>query len=155
MPAIEISPKLKAVMVATLFARRQAASSPPRAMVLLKVVTNAVDSAPSANKSRSRLGMRNATVKASSARPPPNRAANINSRARPSTRLHITAKPMMPAALVFRRSGARIRRDGRRGNRRGIVVLVRLGHDVKFTASEGCARLTRANTPRCPHRGAC
>ncbi len=104
MPAMEISPKLKAVSVATLFASRHAASSPPRAMVLLKVVTNAVDSAPSANKSRSRLGMRKATVKASSASPPPNRAANINSRARPSTRLHITANPMIPAALVFSRS---------------------------------------------------
>src|ERR1700722_2436051 len=109
-PAIHRSPSTPAVRVATLFARRHAESSPPRAMVLLKVVTNAVDSAPSANRSRSRFGIRNAAVKASIAAPPPNRAAKICSRASPSSRLHITARPMIPAALVFsfsvRSSGA-------------------------------------------------
>ena len=78
-------------------------------MVLLKVVTKAVDSAPSANRSRSRFGMRNAAVKASIMPPPPNNAAQISSRARPSNRLHITARPMIPAALVFSRS---VRRSG-------------------------------------------
>ena len=92
------------VSVATLLASRQAAASPPRAMVLLNVVTKAVDSAPSANRSRSRLGMRNAAVKASMAPPPPNNAAQICSRANPSSRLHITARPIIPAALVLRRS---------------------------------------------------
>ena len=48
--------------------------------------------------------MRNATVKASIMPPPPNSAAQICSRANPSKRLHITARPMIPAALVFRRS---------------------------------------------------
>jgi hypothetical protein len=43
-------------------------------------------------------------VKASIALPPPNNAAQICSRANPNSRLHITAKPMTPAALVFRRS---------------------------------------------------
>ena len=38
------------------------------------------------------------------AEPPPNKAAQICSRNKPSTRLHITARPMMPAALVLRRS---------------------------------------------------
>jgi len=76
-PARHNTPSTTAVSVAVLFARRHAASSPPRAIVLLKVVTNAVDSAPSANRSRNRFGMRNAAVKASIAAPPPNRAAKI------------------------------------------------------------------------------
>ncbi len=101
MPAAHRMPRTTAVNVATLFASRHAASSPPRAMVLLNVVTNAVDNAPSANRSRSRFGMRNAAVNASIAPPPPNRAAKTCSRARPSKRLHITASPMIPAALVF------------------------------------------------------
>ena len=106
MPATQIDPSTTKVSVATLFASSQAAASPLRAMVLLKVVTNAVDRAPSANKSRSRLGMRNAAVNASMAPPPPNNAAQICSRASPSTRLHITARPMIPAAFVFKRSVA-------------------------------------------------
>ena len=106
MPTMQMMPSTTAVMVATLLAKRQAAASPPRAMVLLNTVTNAVDSAPSANRSRSRFGMRNAAVKASMAAPPPNKAAKICSRARPSTRLHITARPITPAALVFKRSGS-------------------------------------------------
>src|SRR6202020_2921429 len=100
---MHMTPSTTAVSVATLLARRHAASLPPRAMVLLKVVTKAVDSAPSANRSRSRFGMRKAAVKASIAMPPPNSAAKICSRKSPSSRLHITARPMMPAALVFRR----------------------------------------------------
>src|SRR5712671_7796365 len=104
MPATQIEPKTTRVNVATLFASRQAAASPLRAMVLLNVVTNAVDSAPSANRSRNRFGMRNAAVNASMAPPPPNKAAQTCSRTSPSTRLHITARPMIPAALVFSRS---------------------------------------------------
>src|ERR1700688_1034032 len=104
MPATHIEPKTTRVNVATLFASRHAAASSLRAMVLLNVVTNAVDSAPSANRSRNRFGMRNAAVNASIAPPPPNKAAQTCSRTRPSTRLHITARPMIPAALVFSRS---------------------------------------------------
>ena len=104
MPATHNAPSTRTVSVATLLASRQAAPSPSRAMVLLKVVTKAVESAPSANRSRSRFGMRNATVKASIMPPPPNNAAQICSRPSPSNRLHITARPMIPAALVFRRS---------------------------------------------------
>ena len=89
------------VRVATLSASRHAARSPSTAVVLLKVVTKAVDNAPSANRSRNRLGMRKAMVNASMTRPPPNSAAKICSRARPSTRLHSTASPTTPAALVF------------------------------------------------------
>jgi len=47
MPATQIEPNTMSVSVATLFASLQAAASPLRAMVLLNVVTNAVDSAPS------------------------------------------------------------------------------------------------------------
>src|SRR5450631_2869711 len=104
MPTMQIDPKTINVKVATLLARRQAAASPLRAMVLLKVVTNAVESAPSANRSRSRFGIRKAAVNASMAAPPPNNAAQICSRASPRTRLHITATPITPAALVFNRS---------------------------------------------------
>ena len=42
-PATQIDPSTIKVSVATLLASRQAAASPLRAMVLLKVVTNAVD----------------------------------------------------------------------------------------------------------------
>jgi len=104
MPAMQIAPSTSSTSVVTLFASRHAAASPSRAIVLLKIVTNAVDRAPSANRSRSRFGIRNAAVKASIALPPPNSAANSCSRARPNSRLHITASPMMPAARVFRRS---------------------------------------------------
>src|SRR6266404_342282 len=104
MPARHIDPRTTRVNVATLFASRHAASSPLRAMVLVNVVTNAVDSAPSANRSRSRFGMRNAAVNASIAPPPPNKAAQTCSRTSPSTRLPMTARPMIPAAFVFSRS---------------------------------------------------
>ena len=100
-PAITSTLRTMVASVATLFASRQAAASPSRAVVFEKVVTNAVDSAPSANRSRSRFGIRNAMVNASMTRPPPNRAAKIASRASPSTRLHSTARPTMPAAFVF------------------------------------------------------
>ena len=47
---------------------------------------NAAESAPSANRSRSRLGTRNATLNASVAIPAPKNAAITCSRASPSTR---------------------------------------------------------------------
>src|ERR1700676_5625526 len=100
-PTIVIELSTITVIVATLFASCHAARSPSVAIVLLKVVMNEVDSAPSANRSRNKLGMRNAIVKASMSRPPPNSAAKISSRPKPSTRLHRTARPTMPAALVF------------------------------------------------------
>ena len=103
MPSRHSAPSTSTVKVATLSAKRHAARSPSRAMVFEKVVTNAVDSAPSANRSRSRFGMRKATVKASIAAPP-NNAAQISSRASPSTRLLMIASPITPAALVFSRS---------------------------------------------------
>src|ERR1700752_2132040 len=93
-----------AVSVATLSASRQAAAASSSAAVRLNTVTKAVDSAPSANRSRRRFGMRKAIVNASMTRPPPKSAAKICSRARPSTRLQSTASPTAPAARVFSRS---------------------------------------------------
>src|SRR5882762_2285219 len=103
-PSTVMALRKTAVRVATLSASRQAAASFSSAAVRVNTVTNAVDSAPSANRSRSRLGMRKAMVNASMTRPPPNSAAKICSRARPSTRLQSTASPTTPAARVFSRS---------------------------------------------------
>jgi hypothetical protein len=96
-----------AVSVATLFARRHADSSPSTAIFFENVVMNAVDSAPSANKSRSRFGNRNAIKNASRFFPAPNRPANTISRINPRTRLDRIAMPTIPAARVLpRRSSA-------------------------------------------------
>src|SRR5437667_4606803 len=67
----------------------------------------AVESAPSANKSRSKFGRRNAIKNASRFLPAPNRPANTISRIKPSTRLHRIAMPTIPVARVLtRRSSA-------------------------------------------------
>src|SRR6184192_1720147 len=96
-----------AVSVATLFARRHADSSPSTAIFFENVVMNAVDSAPSANKSRSRFGNRNAIKNASRFFPAPNKPANTVSRIRPRTRLDRMAMPTTPVARVLiRRSSA-------------------------------------------------
>ncbi len=63
--------------VQILLASRQAAASPSLTESLLKVVVKAVDRAPSANRSRSRLGIRKAIVNASISLPPPNKAEVI------------------------------------------------------------------------------
>ena len=99
-PRIEIRLMKTAVMVAIFAARRQAEASPSVAIFRENVVTNAVDRAPSAKRSRRRLGARNATINASILRPAPNRAANNRSRNSPSTRLSIIAKLTTPAAFV-------------------------------------------------------
>ena len=83
--------------VATRFDRRKASSSPLICCTCVNVVTKAADSAPSANRSRSKLGIRNAVRKASYCRPAPKSAAKTWSRTKPSTRLAITARLMMPA----------------------------------------------------------
>src|SRR5947207_5021193 len=87
-----------AVSVATLFARRHADSSPSTAIFFENVVMNAVDNAPSANKSRSRFGNRNAIKNASRFFPAPKRPANTISRINPSRRLDRIAMPTTPAA---------------------------------------------------------
>ena len=77
----------------TLFASRHAAGSPSRSIVFENVVMKAVESAPSANRSRNRFGVLNAMVKASIDRPAPKSMPKTTSRTSPSTREHITAKP--------------------------------------------------------------
>ena len=78
---------------------RQAASLPFSVSVRVNVGTNAAVIAPSANRSRSRFGTRNATLKASicGLALAPNTAASTVSRTRPSTRLVIVAAPISPA----------------------------------------------------------
>ena len=92
-----------AVSVATLFANRHADSSPSTAIFFENVVMKAVESAPSANKSRSKFGSRNAIKNASRFLPAPNKPANTISRIKPSTRLHRTAMPTIPVARVLAR----------------------------------------------------
>ncbi|PYT09255.1 MAG: hypothetical protein DMF60_02915 [Acidobacteria bacterium] len=62
-------------------------------------MTNALDRAPSANRSRSRFGIRKAITKASLAKlyEAPKKYANTISRTSPSKRLAITAKLTIPA----------------------------------------------------------
>jgi hypothetical protein len=75
------------------------------AIFLENVVTNAVESAPSAKRSRSKFGVRKATVNASISLPPPKEPRKDLLADEPSTRLHITAIPTMPAALVLTLEG--------------------------------------------------
>src|SRR6266480_3100453 len=96
------------VRVAILFARRQAESSPSVAIFFENVVMNAVESAPSAKRSRNMLGTRNAIRKASRFFPAPKRAVKSTSRIRPRTRLDRIAMPTMPVARVLTRLFARI-----------------------------------------------
>src|SRR5438105_9643947 len=64
---------------------------------------NAVESAPSANKSRSRFGNRNAIRNASRFLPAPKRPAKTISRIKPSSLLDRIAMPTIPAARVLPR----------------------------------------------------
>ena len=94
-----------AVRVATLLPSRQADSSPSVAIFRENVVMNAVESAPSANKSRNRFGNRNAIRKASRFLPAPKSPAKTCSRINPSRREHMTATPTTPVARVLTRWG--------------------------------------------------
>ena len=99
-----VTPLMKTtVSVATLFASRQADSSPSVAIFFENVVMNAVESAPSAKRSRNMFGTRNAIKNASRFFPAPKSAANTTSRMRPSTRLHKMAMPTTPVARVLTR----------------------------------------------------
>src|SRR5213592_4715491 len=109
MPSSVIALMNTAVSVATLFARRHADWSPSTAIFFENVVMNAVESAPSANKSRKRFGNRNAIRNASRYFPAPNKPANTISRIRPRTRLDRMAIPTTPVARVLiRRSSAAV-----------------------------------------------
>ena len=91
------------VRVATLLASFQADASPSVAIRREKVVTKAVESAPSAKRSRSMFGARNAVKNASMFRVAPKSAAITTSRINPSTRLQKMAMPTIPVARVLTR----------------------------------------------------
>src|SRR5262249_23705910 len=71
----------------------QAAVRSPDASCRMKTGTNAALMAPSANRSRTRFGIRKATLNASMALPAPNIDASTWSRTRPRMRLVIVAAP--------------------------------------------------------------
>ena len=101
---------LKTVNFMELFPKFMAEETKPR--------TKAELIAPSANRSRSRLGIRNATLKASVANPAPNRFAITCSRIRPSTRDSSVADPTVPALrATLRSSFTRVRPTGLVGQR--------------------------------------
>ena len=91
------------VRVATLLASRQADWSPSVAMRRENVVTNAVESAPSAKRSRNMFGARNAVRNASMFLLAPKSEAKTTSRSSPSTRLQRIAMPTTPVARVLTR----------------------------------------------------
>ena len=91
------------VRVATLLASRQADSSPSVAILRENVVTNAVESAPSAKRSRSMFGARNAVKNASMFFVAPKSDAITISRINPRMRLEKIAMLTMPVARVLTR----------------------------------------------------
>src|SRR5471030_2580510 len=82
-------------------ASSRVASSPCLPRYSPRSGTNAWENAPSANRRRSRLGMRKATTKASNARPAPNWLASRISRARPVMR-DSSVMPLTEAAALSR-----------------------------------------------------
>ncbi len=99
-----IAPVTTSSVLMTRLPRRHAASRPRVWRVFVNVGTKAAVMAPSAKRSRTRLGTRNATLKASMAgvAEAPNRLANTISRTTPSSRLAIVAIPMRPADRASR-----------------------------------------------------
>ena len=85
-PSTETSSSTPASAEATLSINARVGASPCSARVAASTGTKAWLKAPSANRRRKRLGMRNATLKASVRALAPNRAAIINSRTSPVTR---------------------------------------------------------------------
>ena len=101
MPSTVTALMKTAVSVATLLASRHADWSPSIAIFFENVVMKAVESAPSANRSRNRFGNRNAIKNASRFLPAPNNPANTISRIKPRTRLDRMAMPTTPVARVL------------------------------------------------------
>src|SRR5687768_2423399 len=92
----------------TLFARRHADALPDCERCRVKVGTKALLIAPSANRSRTRFGMRYATLYASIALPAPKSAASTCSRTTPRIRLVIVAAP----ADAADRASVEVEEDG-------------------------------------------
>src|SRR5262245_25731249 len=113
-PANTTAPTTRRRSFSTRLASSQARSSPWRSSFCEKVETKAADKAPSAKRSRSKFGMRNAAMNASSSRLAPKRLVNTTSRTRPRIRLASTATLTPPAARprlasALGRGSARIR----------------------------------------------
>ncbi len=105
MPSITRTPVTTSRALMTRLPRRHAASRPRVASRRVNVGTKAALIAPSAKRSRTRLGMRNATLNASIAGPPlaPKSSAITVSRATPSNRLVSVAMLTRPADRAIRR----------------------------------------------------
>jgi len=88
-----------AASVRILWARAHAERSPSVLIFCEKTVMKAVERAPSAKRSRRRLGMRKAAMKASR-RKPSKCVAKRTSRMRPRRRLLMTARATMPVVLA-------------------------------------------------------
>ena len=89
-----------AASVIILDASAQADRSPSFSIFCEKTVMKAVERAPSAKRSRSKLGARKA-ISENSHQSRPNRPAKRISRISPSTREHMTATAITPLALVL------------------------------------------------------
>ena len=115
----------------------------------MKVGTNADDSAPSANKSRVRLGMRKPNIKASYAWPAPNIRAMMPSRTKPLMRLMKTASDATPAL----RNDSFLSRSGRGCHGRAFAC-VDLGPQQgcrdrnQWTDCSACRVVVRRRTSR-------
>src|SRR5271156_751576 len=86
MPATQINPSTRIRVEITSRARCHDAAGPSFSHVLVKVAVNAVESAPSAKRSRSRFGIRNAAIKTSERLAAPNMKAKTTSRSKPIRR---------------------------------------------------------------------
>ena len=102
MPARTSAPVTVTSAFRSWLASRHAAVRPSCVSRRMKAGTKAALIAPSANRSRSRLGIFVATLKASIALPAPNSAASTWSRSRPSRRLVSVAAPTTPAERASR-----------------------------------------------------
>src|SRR5258706_8202607 len=100
-PANETANRIQNKADETFDSRILVRASPSRACVSLKIGTKACEIAPSANRRRSRLGRRNATLNASMSAPAPKPRARITSRARP--RMRDTSVQLLTVAAARRR----------------------------------------------------
>ena len=112
----------------------------------------AVDSAPSANRSRSRLGAWNAATKMSVFNPAPKKAEMTISRTNPSKRLHMMASPTTPrrpgAATVL---GAHERWGVAGVKRRGRVRGLQAGHAGRLSEAQVRTQPTMRKRACPPH----
>src|SRR5258706_3068451 len=131
----------------TLLPSRHADSLPPAVSCRVNTGTNAALIAPSANRSRTRLGIRNATLKASIALPAPNIDASTWSRTSPRIRLVIVAAPADAAERASAYCGG--------GELGAKLAADRLAHCAAIRILAGEARHHRLHHLAHLLRGAC